>query len=79
MIAGVLPALTAHPRIAYAQDKSGFPGDYDAVQAAPNSHKAIFENAIVRVLEVILPPPGATEPMHHHHWPGFFLLECSPE
>ena len=70
---GVLPALIALPRIVYAQDKSGFPDGYDAVQAAPNSHKVIFENAIVRVLEVILPPPGATEPMHHHHWPGFFL------
>ena len=20
-----------------------------------------------------MPPPGKTEPMHHHHWPGFFL------
>jgi hypothetical protein len=19
------------------------------------------------------PPPGKTEPMHHHHWPGFLL------
>ncbi len=20
-----------------------------------------------------MPPPGQTEPMHHHHWPSFFL------
>jgi hypothetical protein len=20
-----------------------------------------------------MPPPGKTEPMHHHHWPSFFL------
>jgi hypothetical protein len=33
----------------------------------------IFENALVRVLEVTVPPVGATEPMHHHRWPGFFL------
>jgi hypothetical protein len=57
----------------YAQDKSAFPDGYDAVQAAPNSHKVIFENAFVRVLEVTMPPAGKTEPMHHHRWPSFFL------
>lgn len=57
----------------YGQDKSGFPDGYDAVQAAPNSHRVIFENAFVRVLEVTMPPPGKTEPMHHHRWPSFFL------
>lgn len=57
----------------YGQDKSGFPDGYDAVQAAPDSHKVIFENALVRVLEVTIPPPGRTIPMHHHHWPSFFL------
>ena len=58
---------------AYGQDKSGYPNGYDAVQAAPASHKVVFENAFVRVLEVTVPPPGMTEPMHHHRWPGFFL------
>jgi hypothetical protein len=60
-------------RIAYAQDKSGFPEGYDAVQAAPKSHKVIFENALVRVLEVTVPPSGSTEPFHHHRFPSFFL------
>lgn len=58
---------------AYGQGKSQFPAGFDAVQAAPNSHKVIFENALVRVLEVTVPPAGSTEPMHHHRWPGFFL------
>jgi len=57
----------------YAQDKAGFPDGYDAVQAAPNSHKVLFENAFVRVLEVTMPPVGETEPLHHHRWPSFFL------
>lgn len=57
----------------YGQDNSGFPDGYDAMQAAPNSHKVIFENAFVRVLEVTVPPSGATIPMHHHRWPSFFL------
>ncbi len=30
------------------QDKTGFPDGYDAVQAAPNSHKVVFENEFVR-------------------------------
>ncbi len=66
-------SLVAWHFYAYGQDTSGFPDGFDAVQAAPSSHKVIFENAFVRVLEVTVPSPGATEPMHHHRWPGFFL------
>jgi hypothetical protein len=55
------------------QDATAFPQGFDAVEAAPKSHRVIFENALVRVLEVTLPPEGQTEPMHHHRWPGFFL------
>ncbi|MGH9481405.1 MAG: hypothetical protein ACRD1L_04880 [Terriglobales bacterium] len=66
-------ALLAWHWYAYGQDKSQFPDGFDAVQAAPNSHKVIFENALVRVLDVTVPPAGTTEPMHHHRWPSFFL------
>ena len=72
-IGSALPVFLANPRIAHPQSKTGFPDGFDAVQAAPNSHKVIFENALVRVLEVTVPPPGTTEPMHHHRWPSFFL------
>jgi hypothetical protein len=48
-----------------AQDKTGFPEGFDAVGAAPQSHKVLFENAIVRVLQVQV-APGTKEPMHHH-------------
>jgi len=68
-----LPVLLAYSPVTQAQDKSGFPDGFDAVQAAPNSHKVIFEGGLVRVLEVTVPPSGATEPMHHHRWPSFFL------
>ncbi len=73
VLSSVFPVFIACPSMAYPQDKSGFPEGYDAVQAAPKSHKVIFENALVRVLEVTVPPPGRTEPMHHHRWPSFFL------
>jgi hypothetical protein len=56
-----------------AANAADFPEGYDAVTAAPNSHRVIFENELVRVLEVTMPPLGKTEPMHHHHWPSFFL------
>jgi len=69
----VFPAFAACPSIASPQEKSDFPDGYDAVQAAPKSHKVIFENAFVRVLEVTVPAAGTTEPMHHHCWPSFFL------
>ena len=58
---------------AYGQNKSDFPEGYDAVQAAPDTHKVVFENAFVRVLEVTVPAKGGTVPMHHHRWPSFFL------
>lgn len=57
----------------YGQDKSGFPDGYDAVQAAPDYHKVIFENAFVRILQLKDAPSGTMVPMHHHHWPSFFL------
>jgi hypothetical protein len=66
-------ALFAWHFYAYGQDKSQFPDGYDAVQVAPDTHKVIFENEFVRVLEVSVPPPGTTIPMHHHRWPSFFL------
>lgn len=66
-------ALFAWHFYAYGQDKTGFPDGYDAVQAAPDTHKVIFENEFVRVLEVSVPAPGTTIPMHHHRWPSFFL------
>lgn len=69
----VIPVLLSRKGLAESADKSGFPDGYDAVQAAPNSHRVIFENSLVRVLEVTVPAPGSSEPMHHHRWPSFFL------
>jgi hypothetical protein len=66
-------ALFAWHFYAYGQDKSQFPEGYDAVQAAPDTHKVIFENDFVRVLEVTMPSTGTTVPMHHHRWPSLFL------
>jgi hypothetical protein len=56
-----------------SESSADFPDGYDAVQAKPGSHKVLFENAVVRVLEVPIPPVGKPEPMHHHRWPSLFL------
>jgi hypothetical protein len=69
----LLVVVCAREALGIAQNGSDFPQGYDAVTAAPASHRVIFENSLVRVLEVTMPPPGKTEPMHHHHWPSFFL------
>jgi hypothetical protein len=74
MLAGLALASVAALQIeASTQDKSGFPEGFDAVQVAAYSHRVIYENTLVRVLEVTIPPTGKTEPMHHHGWPSFFL------
>jgi len=72
-IGSVLPVLIAPSLIVHGQERSGFPDGYDAVQAAPDTHKVIFENNFVRVLQVTVPSSGTTIPMHHHRWPSFFL------
>jgi len=41
----------------------------DAVAAAPQHHKLLFENDEVRVLEVTV-PPGVREPLHAHRYPS---------
>ncbi len=61
-------AFYLHP-----QSKNDFPPGFDALQAAPHSHKLLFENAFVRVLQVDLPKPGETVPMHHHRWPSLVV------
>src|SRR5882757_372364 len=73
-VAGVsICLLLAGSFYVYGQDKAEFPDGFDAMQAASKSHRVIFENALVRVLEVTVPAAGETIPMHHHRWPSFFL------
>ena len=41
------------------------PQDLDPLKVAGDTHKLVFENQFVRVLEVHV-PPGKTEPWHQH-------------
>jgi hypothetical protein len=46
-----------------------WPDSLDAVIAAPDHHKLLFENERVRVLEVRI-APGDRVPVHTHRWPA---------
>jgi predicted metal-dependent enzyme (double-stranded beta helix superfamily) len=49
-------------------------GDLDALIAAPDSHRLLFENDRVRVLEVMI-AAGAREPEHTHRWPSVMIVD----
>lgn len=56
----------------------------EAVVAAPQNHRILFENDEVRVIEVTV-PPGVREPLHAHRYPSVLyylssarLTEYSP-
>ena len=59
---------------AAADDPTRWDPALDAVTAAPDQHRVIFENARLRVLEVTL-EPGDEEPVHHHRWPSVFVFD----
>ena len=56
-------------------DPASWDPKFDAVAAAPDHHKVIFENDMLRVLEVTL-HPNEEEPLHHHRWPSVFVLDA---
>jgi hypothetical protein len=52
-----------------APSKWKWPDSLDAVKAAPESHRVLFENDKLRILEVTIEPYGF-EPMHTHRFPS---------
>src|SRR5262245_25289027 len=45
--------------------------ELDAVIAAPQHHRVVFENERVRVLDTRI-PVGDTVPVHTHQWPAVY-------
>ena len=45
----------------------------DALAAAPESHRSLFENDTVRVLEARI-APGETTQVHTYRWPGILYI-----
>jgi hypothetical protein len=50
-----------------------WPDSLDAVAAAPESHRILFENDAVRVLQTTI-AAGETTRMHTHRWPGILYV-----
>ncbi|MGC3981887.1 MAG: hypothetical protein QM808_11545 [Steroidobacteraceae bacterium] len=49
----------------------------DAVKADPTHHKILYEDANIRILEVVV-APGAKEESHTHQWSSVFLIDSFP-
>jgi hypothetical protein len=53
----------------FAEGNATQMASYDAIVAAPNNHRVVFENEKVRVLEITI-KPGEKEPFHVHPMPS---------
>jgi len=51
--------------VAVSASLSQVPNPLDPLKVCPDTHKLLFENAVVRVIEAKV-PPGQTEPKHSH-------------
>ena len=57
-----------------ATSRWNWPSSMDAVLAAPGSHRVLFENDDVRVLEVTI-ATGDREPEHTHRDPSVMVVD----
>lgn len=46
----------------------------DAVSAAPENHRVLYEDDVVRVISVSV-KAGTQEKAHHHRWPSVFVID----
>ncbi|HVO60321.1 MAG TPA: hypothetical protein VMT53_05265 [Terriglobales bacterium] len=69
-----VPAATGQNDTNRSKEGCPWPENMDAVKAAPETHKVIFENEHVRVLQVTI-PPHSKESIHTHCWPGTLYIQ----
>lgn len=50
-----------------------WPEELDALSAASQHHKLLFENELVRMLNTNI-PPGEITAVHTHQWPASFYI-----
>lgn len=55
-------------------DPATWDPDLDGVIVAPENHKVIYEDDLIRVVSVSN-TPGATEKPHHHRFPSVFVID----
>jgi hypothetical protein len=76
LVLGLSASATAQPQHLPPDPTFCVPDSHphDAVTAAPYSHRVLFEDEHVRVLDIRL-PPGASEPVHIHALPSVIFGE----
>jgi mannose-6-phosphate isomerase-like protein (cupin superfamily) len=58
-------------------NEQSWPPELDALTAAPENHKLLFENDSVRVLDTCI-AAGHSTPLHSHRWPAaLYVLSWS--
>jgi hypothetical protein len=57
-----------------AMDEWNWPGELDALLAAPGHHTLLMENDQVRILDTRV-GPGETVPLHAHRWPSALFIK----
>ena len=55
-----------------------WPDSLDALVAAAGTHRLVFENEEVRVLDTTI-SPGETTELHTHRWPGVLYVLSSAD
>lgn len=54
-------------------NQQDWPAELDALNAAPQYHRLLLENELVRVLDTRV-PAGQTVPLHTHRWPSVLYV-----
>jgi hypothetical protein len=65
--------MTATTPINPPSNYDEWPDFLDALVAAPNHHRLLFENDRVRVINTHI-PRGERTPLHTHRWPGVLYI-----
>jgi hypothetical protein len=55
-----------------------WPESMDAVWAAPQNHKVLYEDDNVRIMEVTV-KSREIQSMHHHRWPSVLMIDSYPK
>jgi methylmalonyl-CoA/ethylmalonyl-CoA epimerase len=68
------PQAASQMKVTASTDQWPWPHELDALIAAPGSHRLLFENDRLRVLEVMI-ESGAREPEHTHRSPSVMIVD----
>lgn len=65
------------PLCAGAEEASRWPPELDAMRAAPETHRVLYEDDQRRILEITV-LPGEQQRVHDHPWPSVLVIDGYP-